>query len=233
MFTHTSHLYDKIYSFKDYEKESEDIIESICEKRLDCRTILDVGCGTAEHHKYLGQHFGVDGIDLNKEFVAIAERKNPGGRYLVANMIDFDLGTQYDVVLCLFSSIAYLATPEEMLSALKCFHRHLKPNGLAIIEPWFTKENLPEQKVHMLTHEDEDMKICRMNRSAVSGNYSIINFHYLVGTLKEGVRHFEEEHKLRLTSKDEYFDLFRKAGFEVTFEEEGLSGRGIYYAVRK
>lgn len=75
MFTDSSDIYDLIYSFKDYEKESNEITEIIKKVRPDCKKILDIGCGTSEHHKYLNKHFVTDGIDLNEKFIEISKQK--------------------------------------------------------------------------------------------------------------------------------------------------------------
>lgn len=233
MFTDSSDIYDLVYSFKDYEKESADIIQLIKNSQPECKTILDVGCGTSEHHRHLSNHFIIDGIDINEKFIEISKKKNPDGQYRVENMVRFELNKQYDFIICLFSSIGYLQTVEEIVSALKCFNKHLKPNGFILVEPWFTKDNWQKGKLGMLPIDREDLKICRINRSYLSGDYSILNFHYLVGTLDGGVQHFQEEHKLRLTSKEEMLDSFKQAGLDVSFDEKGLIGRGMYYGNKK
>lgn len=229
MFTQSADIYDLVYSFKDYEKESADIAQAIKTARPGCKSILDVGCGTSEHHKYLGRHFSIDGLDLDENFIRISQQKNPGGQYTVGNMTRFNLNKQYDAVICLFSSIGYLQSVDEIVSAFRCFHQHLKPNGLVMLELWFDKSNWQEGKVHMVSVDKEDIKICRMNKAFTRGDFTIIIFNYLVGTPDEGVRNFVEEHKLRLTSREEMTEAFRQAGFEVSFEEKGLTGRGMYY----
>jgi 2-polyprenyl-3-methyl-5-hydroxy-6-metoxy-1,4-benzoquinol methylase len=66
---------------------------------------------------------------MNDKFILTSKQKNPSGHYSVENMVQFDLNKQYDVIICLFSSIGYLQTVDEILSALKCFNKHLKPAG--------------------------------------------------------------------------------------------------------
>jgi len=83
MFKDSSDVYDLVYSFKDYGKESADIIQVIMRARPECKTILDIGCGTSEHHKYLSKHFSIDGIDLNDKFILTSKQKNPSGHYSV------------------------------------------------------------------------------------------------------------------------------------------------------
>jgi SAM-dependent methyltransferase len=233
MFTESADIYDLLYSFKDYRKESEEIISTIKAKRPDCRAILDIGCGTAEHHKYLKDEFLIDGLDISEEFIKSAKTKNPGGSYHLADMTDFSLDKKYDVITCLFSSIGYVKTYARLASALRCFDRHLKDGGLAIVEPWFTPESWYDGKLHMLTCDEDDIKICRMNRSETAGKLSILNFHYLLGRPGEGVRHFEERHELAMFSKEEMMLAFEDAGFEVIHDAHGLIGRGMYYGTKE
>ena len=233
MFTDSSDIYDLVYSFKDYAKESDEIIQSIKSKNSTCKSILDVGCGTSEHHKYLSKYFTIDGLDLNEKFIKISKQKNLQGNYFVENIIDFNLNKQYDVITCLFSSIGYLETTYEIVSALKCFSNHLKPDGLIIVEPWFTKENWHNGKIGMLTYDKENIKICRINKSYLADDFSILNFEYLVGTMEHKIQYFKEEHKLRLTSKEEMISAFELANLDVTFDQQGLIGRGMYYGIKK
>ncbi|MBL7792784.1 MAG: class I SAM-dependent methyltransferase [Saprospiraceae bacterium] len=233
MFTESAAFYDLVYSFKDYQKEAEEITAIIKAKKPDCKTILDIGCGTAEHHKYLKNAFQIDGLDINGDFIQSAKAKNQSGTYHLADMTDFNLNKKYDIITCLFSSIGYVKTFENLTSALKCFNTHLHDNGLAIVEPWLTPDNWYKGKLHMLTYDKDDIKICRMNLSESEGNLSIINFHYLLGTLDKGVSHFEERHELALFSKEEMKNAFKAANFEVTHDEHGLIGRGMYYGIKK
>lgn len=69
MFTENFDLYHLIYSFKDYEKESAEIIQIINSKHSKFKNILDLECGTAEHHKYLKNIFNIDSMDLNPKFI--------------------------------------------------------------------------------------------------------------------------------------------------------------------
>lgn len=233
MFTESSAYYDLVYSFKDYKKESDEIAEMLRAECPDCKTILDVGCGTAEHHLHLKDHFSPDGIDLNETFISIASEKNPEGFYSVADMRNFDLGKKYDVILCLFSSIGYLESTDEIVAALRSLGRHLNENGLVIVEPWFTPETYGKPRIGMVTNETPELKICRMSRSELHGEFTILHFDYMVNTLEDGVRYFSEQHKVRLTSVAEMKHAFHEAGFEVRFEEKGLGERGLYFGVKK
>lgn len=230
MFTLSSDIYDLVYSFKDYGEEAGKIRKLISARTPNCHSVLDVGCGTAEHHRYLRHYYAVDGIDINPSFLEQAKTKNPEGRYTEADMVSFSLHRQYDAVLCLFSSIGYLKNYSDLASAFTCFNHHLAPNGLLIVEPWFTIENWEPGRMHMISTDEPGLKICRMATSRLEGEFSILEFEYLVGKPGRGIRHFSEEHRLRLTPKKEMMTALESTGFTVAYEEPGLAGRGLYFA---
>jgi len=230
VFEKSAEWYDALYGFKDYQKESAAIATLLKKEHPEATTILDVACGTGEHDKYLSLSYEVDGVDISSEFVLVASKKNPQGKYICADMIDFDLSTRYDVVLCLFSSIGYLRTIENVATALRNFRRHLNADGIVIVEPWFVPEAWnPDGTVFMLTGETAEGKICRMNISEREDSLSVLNFHYLVGT-GNGVEYFTEHHELGLFSVEQMKYAFESAGLIAEYSEEGITGRGVYIA---
>jgi ubiquinone/menaquinone biosynthesis C-methylase UbiE len=229
MYSKTAELYDKIYGFKDYNDEARRIRELISLEVPYAKTVLDVACGTAEHAKLLSAHYSIDGIDLQPEFVDIAAEKVPSGTFKVADMRSFDMGKRYDVVQCLFSSIGYLLKEEDVVQALECFKRHLNPGGVILVEPWFQPERWTAGLPWMVTVEEPNLKICRMNVSENEGRVSVLNFHYLIAD-PSGVSHFEEKHLLALYKVEEMLSFFEKAELAVTYDPEGIFGRGMYVA---
>ena len=228
-FSASAELYDAIYSFKDYVTESSKIRQLVEREHPGAKTILDVACGTAEHAKHLSAHFQVDGIDVEPKFIEIARAKNPTGHYSVADMRSFQLAKRYDVVQCLFSSIGYLLTPEDIIAALKCFRAHLAPGGVILVEPWLAPSVFKPGNPSMITVDRPDLKVCRMSVSSRDGDISIIHFHYLMGTA-DGVRHEEEIHRLALIPTETMSRYFHAAGLRCEFDPVGLFDRGLFIA---
>ena len=229
MFAETSEYYDLIYSFKDYAAEAARITAWIEAEHPSATSVLDVACGTGEHARHLSGRFSIDGVDLEPRFVDIARAKVPGGRFEVADMRDFDLRAGYDVVQCLFSSIGYLSSGSDVVAALRCFRRHLRPEGLILVEPWLTPDVFQEGRVNTIMAENETTTICRMNVGSRVGRVSRLDFHYLIGG--EGrVEHRTETHDLALWTVEEMTGFFREAGLVVRHDPEGLFGRGLYLA---
>ena len=230
MFSKSAQYYDALYSFKDYKAETDQLLALLSEKRPNAKTLLDVACGTAEHDRYLSEHYQVDGIDLEPEFIHIAAAKNRAGRYTQADMSSFDLDRAYDIILCLFSSIGYLRTLDRVGRALQCFKRHLAQGGLLLVEPWFTPATWnPDHPATMLTAEGDGFSICRMTETGQAGALSFFTCHYLLAQGK-AVQYFTERHELGLFTVAEMTTAFRQAGFAVTYDQEGLIGRGLYLA---
>ncbi|MBP9706298.1 MAG: class I SAM-dependent methyltransferase [Oligoflexales bacterium] len=229
MFMKSAHLYDTIYrSFKDYRQEAEKVKSLITKLKPNAKTVLDVACGTGEHNLYLKDKYQIDGIDLNEEFLQLARGKNPKGEYFVVDMAAFELRKKYDVVVCLFSSIGYVKTLENVKLAIKNFAAHLNPGGIIIVEPWFRPEQwIVGRTPHMVIVDTPELKVCRMNSSEVDGRLSLMTFHYLVGN-QDGVNHFTEKHELGLFTIEEMQDAFLSAGLKVEYDPEGLFGRGLY-----
>jgi SAM-dependent methyltransferase len=189
--------------------------------------LLDVACGTGRHIEHLKAHFDVEGLDLDEELLACARQRNPDVPFHHGDMVDFDLSCQFDVVTCLFSAIGYVKTLDRVEQAVTCMARHLATGGVLVVEPWFTPDDWHAPSVHISCIDEADLKIARVNTSFVDGRLSYFDLHYLIGTL-EGTEHFVERHELGLFETAEMQTAIEKAGFDVTYDPEGLIGRGLF-----
>jgi SAM-dependent methyltransferase len=233
MFSESAPLYDLIYGpLKDYAGECARIAALLRRVHPAARTVLDAACGTGEHARRLSEAHGyeVDGFDLEPEFVRLAGRKRPGGRFLRADLTDFDMGRRYDAVLCLFSSIAYVKTLARVRRTLRAFRRHLAPGGVVLVEPWFEPGAWQSGRVFVHTGGAEGITVCRMSHSSRRRRVSVVQFEYLVGRAG-GIERLSETHELGLFRTDELAGCFPAAGLEVLeHDPAGLTGRGLFVA---
>src|SRR5262245_10912125 len=136
MFSPSAGYYDAIYAGggKDYEREAQHLLAVIRQhERSPGKTLLDVACGTGEHLVYLQHSFQVEGLDLDEELLKVARRKLPTIVFHQADMVQFDLGRQFDVIVCLFSAIGYVKTRDRLDAAIQTMQRHLLPGALLIV----------------------------------------------------------------------------------------------------
>jgi SAM-dependent methyltransferase len=230
MFTKSTTFYDAIYAAmgKDYVREAQQVHALIQQHtRTPGKTLLDVACGTGSHLAVLREWYEVAGLDLDARMLAIARRRCPGVRFYRSDMAAFRLRRRFDALICLFSSIGYARTRVRLHRSLKTFAQHTVPGGVVLVEPWIFPEKFEKGHVGLVVVDQPALKIVRMNGSERRGDLSSLRFHYLVGT-PESVSHFTEEHTLGLFTHETYLTAFHAAGLDVSFDPDGLTGRGLY-----
>ncbi len=234
MYNRSAEIYDAIYGamHKDYEGETRKLEAYIHEhQHSEGNSLLDVGCGTGGHLCYLREWFQVEGLDNSGQMLAQAQAKYPDIPFHLGDMADFHLDRQFDVIVCLFSAIGYARTLPRLFQSLATFARHLRPGGVALVEPWFGPGVLDSGQVHAVFVDEPQLKISRMNINRIEGRLSFLDFHYQVGT-PEGIQNFIEVHELGLFTDDEYQQAFTGAGLHVLHDEAGLDGRGFYIGMK-
>jgi SAM-dependent methyltransferase len=227
MYTKSAPFYDRLYHYLDYAGAAERVRERLRTAHPQARTLLDVGCGTGRHLEHLARDYQVTGLDLNPELLRGAGERCPGIPLVQGDMTDFDLGTTFDVITCLFSSIAYVKTLENLGRTLARFAHHLNPGGLVLIEPWFTPETYWTDTVTTNFSDGADLKIAWMYTSTRRDRLAVLDIHYLVGQPSR-VEHFTECHELALWTHEEYLASIRAVGLEPDHDPVGLFRRGLY-----
>lgn len=232
MFTKSAKYYDVLYHFKDYPTASRQLHDLIQQLNCNAKTLLDVGCGTGKHLECLRGYYQVEGLDIDPELLEIARRRCPEVHFYQTDMVEFDLGRTYDIVACLFSSIGYVKTVENLYQAIACMAHHLRPGGILFIEPWFSPENYWVGRVTANFVDEPELKIAWMYTSEVEGRVSVFDIHYLVGT-PQGITHFTERHEMGLFTHEEYLEAFQEVDLEVSYDSSGLFGRGMFIGVNR
>jgi len=232
MYAKSAVYYDAIYAAvgKDYAREAE-VLHALIQrhKRSSGNALLDVACGTGNHIVHLKRHYAVEGLDLDPDMLAIARRKHPDVVFHQGDMVQFDLGRQFDAVVCLFSAIAYALTPERLTQAVRTMARHAKPGGVVIAEPFIDPDKWQDGHINADFVNLPDLKVARMNVSSREGNIAVLDFHFMVAT-PSGIEHFNERHDLALFTHDEYLTAFRRAGLvaELTRPAETRQDRAAF-----
>jgi SAM-dependent methyltransferase len=230
MYTKSADIYDQLYHFKDYAAAAAELREVVQTYRPDARTLLDVACSTGRHLEHLRAHYEVQGLDINPGLIDVARRRNPNTPLHVADMIDFRIGQKFDVVACLFASIVYTRTVENLYRAIQSMANHLNPNGIFLVEPWVSPEQYWPNRVVMNIAEQPGRKVVWMYVGKASDNLVTSDVHFLVGT-SDGVVHFTEQHQMALFRESDYVAAMNNAGLDVLqVDPKGFFGNGLYVA---
>lgn len=222
-------FYDLLYrGEKDYVAEAALLRDVIREQYPAAVTVLDVACGTGSHARALTDiGFRVDGVDLEPAFIERARAKCPEGEFRLGDMRRLEGSESYDAVVCLFSSIGYAGSSVELQSTLAGMKRHLGPSGVVIVDPWFEPGQLTHGWISVLTGRDDDIAVCRMSRTLIDGQTSLLEFEYLIGR-SNGIERRRESHRLTLFTQAEMEAAFIAAGMTVERKPEVLRTRGLY-----
>ncbi len=235
LYKELAQYYDCIYSWKDYKKEVQKLEQLILKyKKSEGTTLLEVGCGTGQHLKYFKKKYRCMGVDLQPEILAVAKKNAPGVAFKSANMITLNLGKQFDVITCLFSSIGYVKTSAHLRKTILAFARHLKTGGVVIIEPWFTKQAFKPGIPFLTTYDSPTFKISRTSVSFVKGNVSIMDMHYLIAEKDTPVRHVVDRHEMGLFDTKTTLQYMKEAGLNAMYLKNGLmKERGLFVGVKE
>lgn len=216
MFDRSAHVYDLLYGgMKSYAAEADELATLILDRRPGATSLLDVACGTGEHLRLLADRFDdLAGVDLDEGMLAVARGKLPNVRLEPGDMRTFDMGRAFDAVTCLFSSVGYLATTDELDAAVGRMAAHLAPGGVLVIDGWIRPEAWRAGvNVHALAAADDDTAAARVARTLRDGDRTTLEFRYLVATA-EGFETIEERHVMTLFADDAYRAAFARAGLD-------------------
>lgn len=214
--------YDLIYDGigKDYRAEATEVAALVRDRRPGARTLLDVACGTGAHLLHLQHDFAVAGVELSAHMADRARRRLPDVAVHEGDMRLFDLGQRFDVVTCLFSSIGYARTPEDLDRALASMTRHLEPGGVLVVDAWLTPEAWTDGHVGADAATEPGRAVARTSRSWRMGRTSVLDMTWVV-TTPTGTDTFAERHELGLFTTDETRASLEGAGLVDVVEMTG------------
>ncbi|MDB1090148.1 class I SAM-dependent methyltransferase [Streptomyces sp. ACA25] len=227
-------IYDLIHRErgKDYRSEAQFVAGLARDRTPGATSLLDIACATGSHLAAFADMFPrVAGLELSEPMVAVARGKL-GEAVHRGDMRDFDLGTRFDVVTCMFGSIGHAMTEEDLVATLCRFEAHLADGGVVVVDPWWFDDTFTPGHVAGDVCTAEGLTMARVSHASREGDTSRMEVHYTVAGAKEGIRHFVETYRARLYTRVQYEKAFTAAGFAVDYLPGVQNGRGVFLAVR-
>jgi SAM-dependent methyltransferase len=225
--------YDAIYDArgKDYGQEASALLAVAEELGVDVRSVLDVACGTGRHLDALRSQVGeVAGVDASAAMLRLAARRlGPEVPLAPASFTAMDLGREFDLVTCLFSSIGHVHDGAELDAAVAAMGRHVAPGGALFIEPWLTPDRVSEGHVDLVTARTDVGVVARAASSSRDGDIVVLHFAWAIAT-PGGVQTAEETLRMPSFTADRYLAAVSAAGLEGEWRDEVPAlgaGRGL------
>lgn len=234
IYRHLAEYYDLLYPEKDYKKESDKIRKIIKRhKKTNGNHLLEVACGTGKHAQFLSHDFSILATDKHTAMLRVACKNGNGAIFAQADMASLNLRTQFDVILCLFSSIGYVKTVPNLRRTVRNFARHLKTGGVVLIDPWRSRAEF-KTGTYLTTYDSADLKIVILAIATVRGNLSVTDDHYLIAQKNKKIKYLVDRHELGLFDNKSTMRAIRDAGLRAMFLKNGLrKNRGLYLGIKK
>ncbi len=237
IFKEYANLYDLIYSEKDYKKEVFYIDKLIQTATPGANSILEFGCGTGKHSRYLSElGYKMIGVDISPEMIQRAtmesltstSKRIKNNKYVLGNIKEVKFKKKFDCVLSLFHVISYIESTSDLEKTFGNAHEHLNDRGLFVFDCWFGPAVLSDPpKDRINKYENNENIVYRIVtpeidfiNNVVSVNIEIIHFDRKTNRINE----FNEIHKMRYLFDPEIESLFKKFGFKLVRREEMLTG---------
>jgi SAM-dependent methyltransferase len=108
-------------------------------RHFDCSpaTILDIACGTGIPTLMLAKlGYRLTGVDRSPEMLAELESKRGelAVKTIRADIRDFGVPEPHDAAICLYDSMNYLLTEDDLVRCFECVRRALVPMGLFVFD---------------------------------------------------------------------------------------------------
>ena len=210
--------YDDMMSHVDYQRWTEYVLRLFELYRAQPRRVLDIGCGTGEIALPLAARgYEMIGIDRAPGMLAEARRKANRAQlsveWIQADMRDFQIDEPCGAALCLYDSINYMLSREELRQAFEQTREALLPGGLFIFDIISEKnivahfdrktfsENRPDYTFIWKNRYSKLEKMCRTE----------LTFFYRAGDQFE---RYVETHTQRIFEVKEAKETLKEAGFQ-------------------
>ncbi len=220
-FNDYAHFYDLYYANKEYSGEVDFVLDLASRFGTRPGSLLDMGCGTGRHlEEFVRRGIKCDGFDLSPDMLAQARQRMAGKDVTLyeGNLISFENGKRYDLVVAMFAVMGYLTENEQMLAGLRTACKHLHTEGLFIFDGWFGPAVLvqqPEERRHEYI-EEKDL----VERNAVPSLDPVsqtVTIDYQVVLKRDGnvVKNISEKHVMRFMFIREMELAMKNTGLEL------------------
>ena len=254
LYTKFAYLYDLIYS--SYLEKSVpriiDFIEEIFRKdaKRKVTDILDIACGTGGPTVELAKRgYNVLGLDISQQMIDIAKEKATRLgleiSFQVGDMRHLEFKERFDAVTCIFTSLNYNTSSEDMLNTLKGVYNSLRPGGVFIADcPNPLRSERWIEGIPYVWRVDKNGKNILIIDAVIMDTVSLLVDwrRTIIVNGENGLEMYPDYHKLRLYTANELKLLGSMAGFrtvkiygdlKITTEEPRDAKRLIMVAIKE
>jgi SAM-dependent methyltransferase len=237
MYDELARLWPLISPPEDYEEESQFWRAALRAKLGPGQhRLLELGVGGGHNLSHFSREYTATAVDRSARMLEHSQRLNPGVEHLVGDMRTLRLGRTFDAVL-VHDAIDYMVSLDDLRATFATAVAHLRPNGVFIVAPDYTRETFEDGAVYSrttagpsicLTHVEIDFDPDPSDTTLESLMLSLIRED---GEIKVEL----DRHTIGLFSQGTWIEELTNAGFEVerwpTEEDDDPRQRSLYVGV--
>ena len=221
-------IYDRVMRGVDYPGWADYVLNLAKQEGFDFSRICDLACGTGAFAiELVDRGCEVLGVDNSAEMLKEAERKTkkigtPALSWKQADLVDFKLDEEFSLITCLYDSINYLMSSENVAACFSQVFQHTRPGGGFIFDIT-TEYNIIAHFADYTFAENYD------NFSYIWENKYDISSKVIVSEVtifhKDGDRFYKavEFHRQKIYPIQQIDTLARKAGFKILRVYDGFT----------
>ena len=230
--------YDLLYKDKDYRAEAFYAHKRIREVMPDAHALMELGCGTGNHAKYLVElGYELHGVDMSPSMLERARQQELASNGTGTGRPTFSqgdirtvrTGKCYDAVISLFHVMSYQTTNEDLLAVFQTAKAHLRAGGVFIFDCWYGPAVLTERPSTRVKHlEDEKISLTRIAEPVLHPNNNTVDVDYQIfirDKASDKVEELREKHVMRYLFRPEMDYFIETSGFQLINAAEWMTGK--------
>lgn len=244
MYGEFAQVYDELMNDFDYGSWYEYIEDILIKYNRKPKNILEMACGTGNLSEKLAENgYKLTCFDLSEDMLVMADgklNKYKNVRLLKQNMVDFDLGEKYELILSVCDSINYILKEDDLYRSFKNVYDHLEDGGLFVFD--INSHYKLTEIIGNNTFVEDRENIFYTWENYYDREEEIVEFYltFFVSEDGENFQRFNEDHIEKAWRKEEIIGLLKKAGFisvdcleAFTFKEAETKTERLNFIVRK
>lgn len=188
--------------------------------------ILEAGCGTGRlSHALASGGLRVTGIDISPEMLARASLKwDKKVTYICMDIREIALRRRFDAAIIAYNTLNLLATPSDVKRTLACIRKHMKENGLLLLQIFIPqKDSIASGSARTFQFQIFDTpsggKIIKETLKSFTEGQPYIAFEerYRIRPMNKTDKNEDLAHTMNLLalSYNEWIELITEAGFRI------------------
>jgi SAM-dependent methyltransferase len=115
------------------------IMAPVMKYHRTARSILEIGCGMGDVLVNLPNRYSISGLDYEEDFIKVARKRMPNGKFYVQSMHNFKMDEKFDVIFSAYDAVNFLEDFSQWRSTFKAVSEHLNDKGLFIFDVFTPK----------------------------------------------------------------------------------------------